>query len=200
MPGPSSSTAIQTWSPWAATRMPDPLRVADRVLDQIGQAAAHRDRPQRQRDRALELDLDGRPAGARALRDLVQQSAEIGRDDRLLALAAGEREIAVDDVDHLVDVGAQTVEVAALRPAIGEHLELEPHPGERRPEIVRDRRQQLGALADVAMDALAHQVEGRARPADLGRAGELEVADVAALAELIDRPGEPQGSAAPGGS
>ena len=48
----------------------------------------------------------------------------------------------------------------------------------------------LGALADVAQDALAHQVERRAGLADLGRALELEVADVAALAEIVGGPGE----------
>ena len=71
-----------------------------------------------------------------------------------------------------------------------DQLELELHPGQRRAQVVADRRQHLGALADVAQDAMAHQVEGMRGLADLERAARPEVADVAALAEAVGGPGE----------
>ena len=83
----------------------------------------------------------------------------------------------------------------AARPAPGRRprshqLELEPHPGQRRAQVVADRRQHLGALADVAQDALAHQVEGVGRLADLHGTARPEVADVATLAEAVGGAGE----------
>ena len=56
----------------------------------------------------------------------------------------------------------------------------------RRAQVVADAGQHLGALRDLAADAGAHLVEGAARDlAHLGGAVEDELADIAALAEII---------------
>ena len=60
----------------------------------------------------------------------------------------------------------------------------------RRAQVVADGGQHLGALADVAQDAVAHQVEGVGGLADLQGTARAEVADVAALAEAVGGAGE----------
>ena len=106
--------------------------------------------------------------------------------DRLLeAVAAGEGEELAEHPLHLVDVRR---EVAGLL-AVVHQRQRQLHAGERRPEVVADARQHLGALLDLALQPRAHRQERRPRPPHLLGAGRAE-GKRAALAEGLGRLGE----------
>ena len=65
------------------------------------------------------------------------------------------------------------------------HRQRQLHAGQRRLEIMADAGQHFGALADMALDALAHGDEGLGGAAHFGGAIGLEVRHGAALAEAV---------------
>ena len=169
-------------------RNADPLGIAAGIVDQIAQAAMEGGRPQWQDHRLVHGDVEVHPTALGALAHAFQDGLEVGRLDQLAALAAGEAQILLDQLGHLANVLTQSRQDRVV--AFAQKLELELHAGQRSAQIVADRRQHLGALADMAQDAVAHQVEGVGGLADLQRTSGPEIADVAALAEAVGGAGE----------
>ena len=96
---------------------------------------------------------------------MLEDRLEVGGLDHLAALAAGEAQILLDQLGHLADILAEPGQHRVV--ALSEQLELELHAGQGRAQVVADGGQHLGTLADVAQDAVAHQVEGVGGLADL---------------------------------
>ena len=82
--------------------------------------------------------------------------------------------------------------IASASGDIADQRELELEAGEHGAQVVRDAGQHGGALVDGALDARLHLDEGGGRAPHLARAARAEVRHVAALAEALDRLGEPQ--------
>ena len=164
----------------------DVLAVTHGVVDEVRQAALEGAPAQRQGDRLDGAERDGAALAAAAGHHLVEQRREVGGGRLLAFLAAGEGEVALDHALHLGDVGFETGHAFAL----ALHGELQLHPGQRRAQVVADAGEQLGALGDLAPDALAHDDEGGRRLAHLAGALGLEIAHRQALAEAVGGLGE----------
>ena len=125
-------------------------------------------------------------------RRLLQERTELDRLDALLALAAGEIEVAVDDTRHLLDVGAQIVEVARRRATLASISSS---------SFIRVSgvRRSCETAASISVRwpmwrRMRLRIRLKAAPArriSVGPASRKSP-DVAALAELVHRPGEPQ--------
>ena len=77
------------------------------------------------------------------------------------------------------------------RRVVAEDFQRQLHPRQRRAQIVRHAGQHLGALPDLALDAVAHRQKGDRRLADLDRTLDLEKRHVPALAETVGRRRQP---------
>ena len=98
-------------------------------------------------------------------------------------------------VDHVLHEQQVLLGFADLGPRIGvrigQHGELQPHAGQRGPEVVRDPGQHLRTLRDLTLDAPLHLQEGGARETNLGRACGLEVGHGPTLAQRVGRRRQP---------
>ena len=129
-----------------------------------------------------QVDLDVGVVAPGAGRHVLEDLGEVGRDRLLVALAAGEGEIALDHALHVGDVVVSSL----VSGEFGQQRQRQLHAGQRRPQVVADAGQHLGALLDRAAQPDAHGVEGGGGVAHLARAaGEGEVGHVAALAQRV---------------
>ena len=144
----------------------DPAGVAAGIVDQVAEAAVERGRPQRQHDRPVHGDLERRRRCARRAGACSPGSAR----GRWARRSRGPRRGRSPDTPRPAWTSRRRP--GAARPAPGRR----PSPSSSssscirvsgRAQVVADRGQHLGALADVAQDAVAHQVEGVRRLADL---------------------------------
>ena len=135
---------------------PDMPTVLAGIGDQVGQAAAQRIRTHREDQLRSRLDRQARPFAPHCRDDILEQQRDIGVDRRFGALAAGEIEVQVDQPLHVGDIRFELGD----RRVAAEQLQAELHPGQRRAQIVRHAGEHLGALADLALDALAHANKG----------------------------------------
>ncbi len=119
--------------------------------------------------------------------DVAQKPHHVGQLRLLVALAAGEAQIGLDHLQHLGHVG---IEAAHLL-AVVHQLELEPHARQGRAQVVRDAGEHLGALCDLALDALTHAEEGGRRLAHFGGALRPERRHVDAAPERFRRRRKP---------
>ena len=110
----------------------------------------------------------GARAGIRRLfAHRLQQRRQIERRRFLdFRFVPRERQRRLDHPLHIVEVGDRLPLLLLVLDQLGAQSE----PGQRRPQVVRNRRQHLGAVADELLQALLHAVEGERRPLDLERA------------------------------
>ena len=156
------------------------------VAGEIGQGALEGQRADGGGQALRRGDLD---LGAGATGVLARAGQQVGDRHllrRLPGLAAGEGEVFVDHVLHLVEVPAHGG--GALEG--GREGELEAETGQGRAQVVADRGEQGGALVDVPLDAVAHVHEGLGGGADLPGTRGLEALARLAPAEGLRRLGE----------
>ena len=156
MPGPSSSTSIVTVS--GDTRKTDRGLGAepDRVLDEIGDAAMQIVGPDRGHGmfRAVVSDLVSHIG--ELIGDKLQRGRDVDQRHRFeLAVVAQEGKHGLQHRSHLVEIAQHA---AAMRLVLDE-FGAQAHPGDRRPQVVADGGQHLGAVVDQGRDALPHPVE-----------------------------------------
>ena len=160
---------------------PDMAAIALRVADEIADAAPHRIGPERQHAAIGHRQQQRRAVASHGGDQLAQQHGKIGGAGFLAAFAAHEIDIALHHALHGVDIG---LELGGCRVLLLEG-NGEPHPRQRRAQIVRHAGQHLGALGHLAVQPLAHLEEGHAGLAHFGGAFEAEARNVAALAEIV---------------
>ena len=125
-----------------------------------------------------------RSASARRPSRIAPQIGQLGR---LAGVAAREGEIALEHALHLVDVLLHRLDLGRFVDDGERQLEA----GEHGAQIVADAVEHRRALLGGAFDAPLHLDEGVAGLAHLARAARMEL-DVAALAEILRRVGEPE--------
>ena len=182
MPGPSSSTSMVTVS--GDTPQADRgLRAEpDRVLDQIGDAAMQIVGPHRRHGmfRAVIGDLVSHVG--ELIGDQLQRGRDIDqRHGFELAVVAQEGEHGFQHRAHLVEIAQH----AAAMHVVLDEFGAQPHPGDRRAQIVADRGQHLGAVVDQGGDALPHPVERLGHRADFFRAAFGQRRGGAVQAEIL---------------
>ena len=175
--------------------------VAQRVVHQVGDRALQRHRPSLRHHQPLRPRIGNalrrlRPA---RIRRLVEHGAaerrEVERHRGLGGrLVAGEGEGRRDHRFHLVEVGQHPPPLLLVLQELGAEAEA----GDRRAEVMADRRQHLRAVADEAADAPGHGVEGAGGGGDLrwsllwqGRRVHVAPEPLRRLRQVAHRPRQP---------
>ena len=169
--------------------------MAQRVVDQVGDRAAHRHAREDERRHPAGLEAHLAVDTPVVLDELVEHLVQLVLA-LLLVGAARELEELADDGVHLVDIRDHCLAVARLRI----HLQGEPQARERRAQVVRDAGEHHGTLALDALQVAGHAVESDGDAAQLARPffGERLVRLAAAQAaagelERGERPGDHRG-------
>ncbi len=88
--------------------------------------------------------------------DQLQRAGDVGeRHGFEPAIVAQEGEHRLQHRSHLVEVAQHPAAVSLILDEFG----TQAHPGDRRAQVVADRRQHLGAVVDQRGDALPHPVQ-----------------------------------------
>ena len=154
------------------------ITVFDRVVDQVGQAAAQcgRTRHHRQRRLAVQRHVLAGVAGIAA--DAVEQRIEVERLQRLRAVHAARQ---IEPFAHHQLHGRQVAHQLVAQLFIRHLFQPQPQTRQRRLQVVRNGGQHLGALSDVLANPCLHRVEGGRGAPDLAGAvlGQRRPVDVA---------------------
>ena len=150
---------------------PDVLAMGGGVAGQIGQGALEGQRTQGggQIGGGDDLDLGSGPADV--LGGGREQIGDRHRLSGLAGLAAGEGEVFVDHMLHLVEIALHRLGALERR----SQRQFEAQPGQGGAQVVADRGEQGGALVDMALNPLPHGEEGVGGGADLARAMRFEM-------------------------
>ena len=174
-----------------------PLAILDGVLDEIAERPFQRRRPAGI-GKAGRLGEGHRLAELGEIVDLARDGGgEIDAAGRLgRRIFAGKGERRLGHALHLVE----RREHLRLRLVIVEKLGAELQRGDRRPQIMSDRREHARAVGDEADEPLLHPIEGSDQPPRLVGAGLGEerrrgaaAEGVGAIGERLQRPRDPPG-------
>ena len=137
MPGPLSSTSMRSHAAFGRGADHDLIAVAHGVRDEVGDGALEGLALQRQHQVVAplsHLELDRRAVDLRLVVDLLEQLAQVGGLGLLAAVAARKRQIVLEHVLHLVDVGLERLHLGP----VAHEGELELEAGEDGPQVVAD--------------------------------------------------------------
>src|SRR5216117_2584960 len=137
--------------------------VAECIVDKVEQHAAHRHDLQLQLGHEGKIGRDRFAAPPVVLGDLGRDRREIGALRRLASVGPRKIEELVDGAVHLLDIRGHSLPQLRVGPA---HLQAQPQPGERRAQVVRNARENQGAVGVQPREVLRHLVEGVRERAD----------------------------------
>ena len=173
---------ITTSSPARSTEIENVdavARVADRVLGEVLDHDAQHPRPERHLRLLVELDVEQHSGPRGPLGEPVhhlahdrRRGSRRERDDRAAGLQLAQEQDVVDQLADVLDLGLALLEqLVDVRRGQRRGLEQREQPGERRPELVRDRSGEPGAklLVGGELTRLAQVEERFARAVDLDR-------------------------------
>ncbi len=138
-----------------------------RIVEQVRQHPVERRRRQAKARPGRELGAHGgRVRGHRAVSARDPLARLVDRHGlAAVGVAVREHEELVDDVRHRIDVAHDAV----AQPRVVHHLRAQPHPRERRAQIVRDAREHHRAVVLRARHLLNHLIEAVRELAQLAR-------------------------------